>query len=133
MYKIHVFDKAFFVLATVAMITENLTFASFHINHCNKNKFFRHNHAIYESKLSLKNMESNRKCYSKKLLSRFIFYPIIRTQTQTMWSKCSKNYFLGFYHPFSYTHGGMICWTCLVLLKNPLDGKFGPPQRKYIK
>lgn len=50
MFRVHVFDKAFFFSATVIMITENVTISSFHINHSKENKVFHHNHAICESK-----------------------------------------------------------------------------------
>ena len=33
-YKIQVFDKAFFLVATIAMITEKLPFCYFYSNHC---------------------------------------------------------------------------------------------------
>ena len=75
MYKIQVFDEAFFFLATVATITKKVTVSSFHSNHCNRNKFFPHNHADYQSKLSLKSLVQQIKFAQKKLLQRCIFYP----------------------------------------------------------
>ena len=72
-YEIHDFDEAFFFLAAVAMITENVTFISFHCKHCKENKFFHHNHAPFQSKLSFKKWSQTEKCYSKKLLQRCIF------------------------------------------------------------
>ena len=61
------FDKVFFSLPTVAMITENVSFSSFHCSHCKGNKFFHHNHAPYQSKLSLKKIDSNRQGMLKKI------------------------------------------------------------------
>ena len=53
MYKIHVFVGAFLLLATVAMITQNVTFFSFHSNHFKGAESLHHYHTVYQSKLSL--------------------------------------------------------------------------------
>ena len=50
---IHVFDEAFFLIAIVAMITENMSLSHFHGNLC-EGKIPSSNHAANESRLSLK-------------------------------------------------------------------------------
>ena len=67
MHKIHIFDEAFFFVATVGMMTVKVIFSSFHSNHFKGKKCFHHNYAAYESKLSLKKMESNRERLLKKI------------------------------------------------------------------
>ena len=47
------------------------------------------------------------------------FSSLQRTQTVMVRSKCSKNYFLVFYHHFSYNWVDLICWTCFVFFKFP--------------
>ena len=59
MYKIHVFDEAFFFLAKVAMITDRVDFSSFHIKYCKGINFFQGNHAAHQSKVP-EEIESNR-------------------------------------------------------------------------
>ena len=57
-YKIHVFNGAFFPLATVTMVTENVTFPVSIITSAGEtNSFitFHLNHTAYQSKLSFKN------------------------------------------------------------------------------
>ena len=76
MYITHDFDKALFFLETVVMIIENVTLTSSHSNCYKTNKFFHHNHAAYQYKLSLKKRDKTEKSYSKKLFQRCIFYPI---------------------------------------------------------
>ena len=63
-YKIHVFDEAFFLLAIVAMITEKMSFSYFHGNLC-QGKMSSSNHAAYQSRLSLRKMESTEKNLSQ--------------------------------------------------------------------
>ena len=58
-YKNHVFDEAFFLLAIVAMITEKMYFSYFHGNIC-KRKIPLLNHTAYQSSLSLEKMESDK-------------------------------------------------------------------------
>ena len=79
-YKILDFDEAFFFLATVAMITENVSFSSLHCNHCRRNKFFNHNHAAYQSQLFLKKWSQTNEGYPDLLLQRCIFYPVTKAQ-----------------------------------------------------
>ena len=76
MYKTHDFDKALVFLETVVMIIENLTFTSSHSNCYKTNKFFHHNHAAYQYKLSLKKRDQTEKSCSKILFQSCIFYPI---------------------------------------------------------
>ena len=109
MYKIHVFDEAFFFLATVAMVTENETFSSFHSKLCNRNKFFHHNHPAYQSQLSLKDRVKQIKTPKKCLIKCLFSTPFLRTQTLKMRLKCRKNYFLRFYYHLSYTWVDLIC------------------------
>ena len=70
-YNIRTFDDTFFLLAIVAMITEKLSFCFSHSNYCQENKFFQHNYAAYQFKISLKKR-------SRKGVS---FTPLLRTQT----------------------------------------------------
>lgn len=123
MFRVHVFDKAFFFSATVIMITENVTISSFHINHSKENKVFHHNRANCESK-------KKKWCQTERLLKKVVAkvypLPLIRTQMLTVGLKCIRNYFLVFYYHLSYTCGEIICWTCLLFLSlNPLDSQFG--------
>ena len=53
-HKIQVFDEVFSFLATVALVTQNVTVSSLHNSHLKGNKFFHGNHAAYQSKLSMK-------------------------------------------------------------------------------
>ena len=46
--------KLFFLVATVTMKTEKLSFSYFHCNHCYENKTLHENNVAYRSKLSLK-------------------------------------------------------------------------------
>ena len=57
--KNHVFDKAFFLDAIIAMITEKKYFSYFHDNLC-KRKITSSNHVAYQSRLSLENIESDK-------------------------------------------------------------------------
>ena len=59
MYKIHVFDEAFFFLAEVAMITDSVDFSSFQSKYCKGINFFQGNHAAHQSKVP-EEIESNR-------------------------------------------------------------------------
>ena len=69
-YKIHLFDEAFFLLPTVAMINTN---------YFQGNKLFNHNHAAYQSLLinpcclsiptMPSTMEANRKRQRKKVIT----------------------------------------------------------------
>ena len=95
MYKIPVFGKSFFFLVTVAMITENVAFSSFHNDRCKRKKFIYHNHAAYQP---WKNRVKQLKATQNK-------------------------YFLGFYYHLSYIWVSLICWTSLVF-SNPLDGGY---------
>ena len=63
MYKIHDFDRAFFYLATVAMITESMNFSASVATIVNGNKFFHHNYGAYQSKLSMKKWSEADKNY----------------------------------------------------------------------
>ena len=55
-YNIHIFDEACTLLVTISMKTGKVCISCFHGNHCQGNKFLRHNHVAYQSKLlSLKN------------------------------------------------------------------------------
>ena len=90
------FDEAFFILATIAMITKNVTYSSCYCNYFKGNKFFNHNHAAYQSKHIVKG-------FSKNCIKGVSPTPMVRIQTLTMESKCSKMYFLRFYYHLSYT------------------------------
>ena len=90
MYKIHVFDETLFFSATVATITEKVTVSSFHINHCNRNKFFHHSHAGYQSKLSLKNGLQQIKFAQKKLFQMCILHPTAKYAVPKDWAKVQK-------------------------------------------
>ena len=119
MYKIHVFDETFSLLATVAMIAENVTFSSFYSN-CHKgNKFVHHNFAANQSKLPPEKWSHIVKGYLKNCIKGVSSTPLLKTQTLTRGSKCTKNYFLRFYYHLSHAWVGLICWTCFVFLKYP--------------
>ena len=102
MYKIPVFDETFSLLATVAMIAENVTFSSFYSN-CHKgNKFVHHNFAANQSKLPPEKWSHTVKGYSKNCIKGVSSTPLLKTQTLTRGSKCTKNYFLRFYYHLSH-------------------------------
>ena len=65
--------------------------------------FIYHNHVTYQSKLSLKRMESNRKTDQKNCCKVVSSTSLLSTWTLMMVSKCSKNYVLIFYCHLSYT------------------------------
>ena len=118
--EIHVFHEACFLVSTAAMITEKKAFFCSHChiarntNSSNTNSFFNLNYCIPQK------LESNLQRLLKKLSQTCIFLnPFLRIQTLRMGSKCSKNYFLDFYHLFSYIWVDLICLACLVFLKSP--------------
>ena len=49
------FSEAFFLLATVTMITKKVLLTRFHGKHCIRQKFLHQDHAGYQCKLSIKN------------------------------------------------------------------------------
>ena len=122
MYKTHVIDKAFFFLATVD-ITENVTYSSFHSNHCKGNKFFRHNNATFQSKLFHKNGVKPINATRKNCRQGVWSSPLIRTQTLTMESKCWKITFLDF--TTTYHSGFDLLNIHVLFFLNPLDSQFG--------
>ena len=113
------FYEEFFFLETVATITEKTTVSSVQSNHCNRNKFFHHNHSGYQSTLSLKNGVQQVKFAQRKLLENYIFYPIANNQTLKMGPRCGEHFSLRFYYYLSYTWMDLICCTWFVFLKFP--------------
>ena len=90
---IHFIDEALFVFATVAMMTEKVSFFCFYDNHYQGKKFFQHNHAI----MQLINPNYPRKNDTQeKLLLRHTFYPIAKNPDLSNGAKCSKNVFFGY-------------------------------------
>ena len=88
--------KLFFLVATVAMLTEKLPFSYFHCNHFQGNKFLHENNAVYQSKLSLKKWSQTDKESSRKVVIKVhIFFPTVMTKTAATCSKHIKSYFSG--------------------------------------
>ena len=88
-YMIHVFDEAFFLLEIVAMITEKMYFSYFYGNIC---QIPSSNYAVYQSRLSLKKIESDRWSLLKKNRIKVLSCsPSIRSETLVMGSKCIRN------------------------------------------
>ena len=97
--------KLFFLIATVAMITEKLSFSYFYGNHCQGNKFIHENNAAYQPKLSQlinpnylwKNGVKHEKNSQKKVfIKAHILFPIVMTKTAATGSKHIIIYFSGF-------------------------------------
>ena len=104
MYKPRVFGKVFFFLAAVAMIAESLTFS------VSIATLVRETITTIHLSLSLKNWNQTYKGFLKKKCYKGVLSTLLlRTQTIMMESKCSKNYFLGFYYHLSYTRVDLIC------------------------
>ena len=60
--------KLFFLVTTVAIITEKLLFCYFYGNHSQENKFLHENNAAYQSKLSLKKRSQTDKESPRKVV-----------------------------------------------------------------
>ena len=77
-YKILVFDETFFLLATIAMTNEKMSFSCFSCNCCYRNNLFHCNHAAYQFKLSLKKWNQIDKTTQKKIVSMvYLFFSIL--------------------------------------------------------
>ena len=97
-HMIHFFDEAFLFLATVAIITEKVSFSvSMVIIFRNRNCF---NTIIQFINLNYRISGKQIKTIEKFLTKLHHISPLLRTQAQAMRSKCSKNYFFGFLLPF---------------------------------
>ena len=108
--------KLFFLVATVAMITEKLLFSNFHGNHCQRNKFLHENNAAYQSKLFLKKWSQMDKESSAKVVIKVrILFPIVITKTAAAGSKHIKSYFSGFLNNICH-----ITEWILLIFKNSL-------------
>ena len=77
-YKTHVSDQAFSLLAIVAVITEKMYISYFHGNLC-KRKIPSWNHVAYQSRLSLEKMEPD-KSTEEKSLQRCVLQPITKVK-----------------------------------------------------
>ena len=96
-YKFKFLIKLFFLITTVAIITEKLPFSYFYGNHCQGNKFLHENNAIYQSKLSLKKWSQTYKESSRKVVIKIkIFFPIVMAKNDQQVQIPSKVIFLDF-------------------------------------
>ena len=89
--------KLYLRVATVAMITEKLSFSYLHGNHYQGNKFLHENNAAYQSKLSLKKWsQTDKESSTKVVIKVHILYPIVMAKIAATGSKHIKSYFSGF-------------------------------------
>ena len=98
-YTIHVFQGAFSLPATIPMITKKVPFFLFTM----EPMLGKHIHSSRSSGLStqttakLKYWNQTDRKYSKNCCKSVFSTLLLRTIAITMRSKCSKNYFFGFY------------------------------------
>ena len=103
------------------MISEKVTFSSFHSNHCNGNNFFHHNMEFINLNYPLRKRSQTDKGYSKIILQRCIFCPIAQDLDPNELVKIQKNYFLRFHYDLSYTRVDLIGFKHVLLFLNPVD------------
>ena len=112
-------NEAFFLLATVAMITVKMSFTHFHSSSCQGNIFLHQNMQSISPNYNWENGVKQIRLLKKICHKSCILCQLLRTKTLASGSKCIKHFFY-FYHYLPY-----ICWvdviylTCLVFLKSP--------------
>ena len=115
--------KLFFLVATVAMITEELSFSYFHGNHYQGNKFLHEDNAAYQSKASLKKWSQTDKESSKIVVIKVhVLFPIVMRKTAAIGSKHIKSYFSGVSIAFVIYLSGFYLFLKFFIFLNPLDG-----------
>ena len=101
--------KDLFLLATITMITVNMSFTHFHSSSCQGNIFLHQNHATYyiSTNYNWENGVKQKKITEENLSQSSILWQLLRTKTPASRSKCIT-YFCCccFYHYLPY-----ICWV----------------------